>query len=42
MKWWEIGLLRQKREIKEIQIMINKDVLVRINWNQGIVDGNKL
>lgn len=31
----------KKREIKEIQIVINKDVLVRINWNQGIVDGKK-
>lgn len=42
MKWWEIGILRKKREIKEFQIMINKDVLARIDWKQGKVDGNKL
>lgn len=42
MEWWGISLLRQKREIKEIQIMINKDVLVRTDWKQGIVGGNKL
>ena len=42
MKWWEIGILRQKREILKIQIMINKNELVRIDWKQGIVVGRKL
>lgn len=34
MKWWEIGILSQKGEILKIQIMINKNELVRIKSKQ--------
>lgn len=39
MKWWEIGILRQRRKIKEIQIIIN--ILVKTDWEQSIVARNK-
>lgn len=32
----------KRKKNKEIQIMIHKDVLVRIDWKEVRVDGNKL